>query len=152
MSKPTTSSPARASKSTPRAKPSAADYQALAQFRYTLRQFLRFSEQAARAAGITPAQHQLLLAIKGAPGEEPPTLSEVAELLQLRLHSVSELVERAVANGLVDRDTDPGDHRRVRLRLTDTGDERLADLSTLHRDEVRRFRQTMTEILDSINT
>lgn len=131
-------------------RPGLHEYQALAAFRYNLRRFLRFSDQAAREAGLTPAQHQLLLAIKGVPGGGPPTLSDIAERLQLRLHSASELVERAVANELVTRDTDPDDHRRVLLRLTDTGDDRLAALSTLHRDEVRRFRQTMTEILDTI--
>lgn len=124
------------------------EYQSLAAFRHALRQFLRFSEQAARDAGVTPAQHQLLLAIKGSPGTGPPALGDIAEMLQLRLHSASELVERAVANGLVTRSTDPDDHRRVLLGLTDDGDDRLARLATLHRDELRRFRHTMVEVLD----
>jgi DNA-binding MarR family transcriptional regulator len=124
-----------------------AEYRALAQFRYALRRFLHFSDEAARSAGLTPAQHQLLLAIKGAPGGEPPTLGVVAELLQLKLHSTGELVERAAANGLVTRTTDPADHRRVLLDLAPRGEELLADLTRLHREEVRRFRDMMHDAL-----
>ncbi len=127
------------------------EYRALAEFRHALRQFLRFSEQAARDAGLTPAQHQLLLAIKGTHTGGQPTLGDIAEMLQLRLHSTSELVERAVAKGLVSRITDPDDHRRVLLGLTPEGEDRLAALTRLHRDEVRRFRQTMTAALGAFD-
>ena len=73
-------------------------YKALASFRYGLRRFLHFSEEAARAAGLTPAQHQLLLAVRGHDGEGPPTIGEVAEHLQLKVHSTGELVGRTVAS------------------------------------------------------
>src|SRR5471030_795577 len=97
-----------------------ADYGGLARFRFALRVFLRFSEDAARAAGITPNQHQLLLAIRGVPGGAP-TISDVAEWLQLRHHSTVELIDRAVEAGLIGRKTDGSDRRRQRLVLTERG-------------------------------
>jgi DNA-binding MarR family transcriptional regulator len=120
-----------------------ADYQALARFRRALREFLHFSEQAARAAGMTPAQHQLLLAVKGTESGDPPTIGEVAEWLKLRHHSAVELVDRAVAADLLVRVTDPGDSRRQRLVLTAPGEEKLAHLSAAHRSELRRFKDEM---------
>ena len=126
------------------------EYRSLAGFRYALRRFLSFSERAARDAGITPSQHQLLLAIKGAPGDSPPSLGAVAEMLQLKLHSTSELVERAVAKRLVTRTADPDDHRRVLLGLTAKGSTLLEELTRVHRDEVRRFRAVMTDAVDSL--
>ena len=127
------------------------DYQALAGFRHALRLFLRFSEQAARTAGITPAQHQLLLAVRGHAGDGPPSTSDVAEALQLRLHSAVELVGRAESNGLLARHTDPEDHRRTLLALTPDGDRCLAALSTEHRRELTRFRSEMQAILDALD-
>jgi DNA-binding MarR family transcriptional regulator len=127
-----------------------ADYEALASFRYALRRFLRFSEQAARNAGLTPAQHQLLLAVKGTPDPEGPTLSAVAELLQLKLHSCSELVDRAAERDLIERTSDPDDQRRCRLVLTPTGEEHLARLSVAHRQELRSFRREMIEALGAL--
>jgi DNA-binding MarR family transcriptional regulator len=118
-----------------------AEYRSLAQFRRALRSFLYFSEEAARAAGLTPAQHQLLLAIRGAEGDEPPTIGEVADWMKLRHHSTVELVNRAEASGLLQRVPDPSDRRRQRLVLTDLGATRLAALTTLHREELRRFRE-----------
>jgi DNA-binding MarR family transcriptional regulator len=118
-----------------------AEYRALAQFRRALRSFLHFSEEAAKAAGLTPSQHQLLLAIRGADTEEPPTIGEVADWMKLRHHSTVELVDRAEASGLVSRIPDPGDRRRQRLTLTELGRARLDALSTLHREELRRFRE-----------
>ncbi|MCU1344676.1 MAG: MarR family transcriptional regulator [Acidimicrobiia bacterium] len=126
------------------------DYRTLARFRYALRTFMRFSEDAARAAGLTPSQHQLLLAIRGFPGSDPPAMADVAELLQLRLHSAGELVDRAVANGLVVRIADDADHRRVLLTLTTEGEAKLAQLSVLHREELRRFRAEMNEVLQEL--
>src|SRR5215471_6139493 len=96
-----------------------ADYRTLARFRAALRVFLRFSEDAARDAGVTPSQHQLLLAIRGAPSR--PTVGEVARVLQLRHHSTVELIDRAVESGLVERTTDVSDRRRQRLALTRRG-------------------------------
>ncbi len=123
-----------------------ADYEVLARFRFALRVFLRFSEDAARAVGLTPHRHQLLLAIRGFPGP-PPTVSDLADRLQLRHHSVVEGVDRAVAAGLVDRHPDARDRRRQRLSLTVRGAEQLASLSAAHRHELRRFRDEMADIL-----
>lgn len=127
------------------------DYRVLARFRHALRVFLRFSEEAARAVGLTPAQHQLLLAIAGHDGDGSPSLSDLAEHLQLRLHSVGELVGRAVENDLVRRDVDPDDHRRVLLDLTPHGAGLLADLTEQHRDELRRFRGQLADVLAEVD-
>jgi DNA-binding MarR family transcriptional regulator len=127
------------------------DYRALARFRYALRVFLRFSERAARHAGLAPNQHQLLLAIRGWDGPDSgPTIGDIAQHLQLQHHSVVELVDRAVMADLVTRQPDPDDRRRQRLALTDQGARHIATLSAAHRDELRRFRQEMTNILDEL--
>lgn len=123
------------------------DYLALARFRYALRVFLRFSEDAARTAGVTPAHHQLLLAVKGWDGEGPPTISDLAQRLQLKNHSTVELVQRAATAGLVDSDTDAEDGRRHLVGLTELGESILASLSLQHRDELRRFRTEMNDVL-----
>ena len=123
------------------------EYRTLAQFRYALRVFLRFSEDAARGEGLTPNQHQLLLAIRGFAGAADPTIGDVAELLQLQHHSVVELVTRAVDAGLVLRRVDPDDRRRQRLALTAKGSRKLARLSASHREELRRFRDEMSDLL-----
>ncbi len=127
-----------------------AGYRSLARFRHALRTFQRFSETAARAADLTPAQHQLLLAIRGHTGDGPPSLSDVAEQLQLKLHSAGELVGRAAANGLVDRWTDTTDRRRALLGLTAEGEAKLAELSVQHRQELRRFRDEMNDVLHEL--
>ncbi|HEY4377334.1 MAG TPA: MarR family transcriptional regulator [Acidimicrobiales bacterium] len=127
------------------------DYRTLAHFRHALRAFLAFSEQAARDAGLTPSQHQLLLAVRGYPGDEPPSTTEVATMLALRLHSATELVARAEANGLVVREADPGDGRRALLSLTPEGDARLEALSVLHRHELREFRTELAAILHQLD-
>src|SRR4029077_6915152 len=111
-----------------------ADYQELLTFRDGVRRFLRWGERQAVEAGITPAQHQLLLAIRGHPGGEP-TIGDVADHLLLRHHSVVGLVDRAVAAGLVERQVNPADHRVVRLRLTTNGARRLRALAVAHLDE-----------------
>jgi len=118
-----------------------ADYQALARFRRALRSFLYFSEQAAKDAGLTPSQHQLMLAIRGAETGQAPTIGEVAGWMKLRHHSTVELIDRAEAAGLVQRIQDSEDQRRQRLVLTKEGEAKLAALSTLHREELRRFRE-----------
>ena len=127
------------------------DYRALSQFRHALRVFLRFSEDAARRSGLTPAQHQLLLAIRGWSGVDQPSVSDLAELLQLRHHSASELVSRAEAAGLVTSATDALDGRWRRVALTDRGAQQVAALSLLHRDELRRFRDEMTDVLRELD-
>ena len=123
------------------------EYRALARFRHALRRFQAFSEQAARDAGITPSQHQLLLAVRGFGGDGRPSTTDIAEMLQLRLHSTGELVGRAEDNGLLVRDADPDDLRRTRLHLTAVGEAKLAELSVLHRRELRRFRREMNDVL-----
>jgi DNA-binding MarR family transcriptional regulator len=114
------------------------DYHQLLAFRDGLRQFLHWSEQHALAAGITPAQHQLLLAIRGHPGATP-TITDVADHLLLRHHSVVGLVDRAVVAGLVERHEDSEDHRVVRLRLTTIGTRRLAALVAANLEELNRL-------------
>lgn len=116
-----------------------AAYGRLLSLRTALRHFERWSEQQARSAGLTPAQHQLLLAIKGHGDERGPTIGEVADYLLLRHHSAVGLIDRADAAGLVRRHRDPDDHRVVRLRLTRTGTRRIEQLSTLHLEELRRL-------------
>ena len=112
----------------------------LAQFRYTLRRFLRFSEKAARACGVTPQQHQLMLGIAGFAENGRATISELAEFLQERNNSVVGLVERAAESGLVKRREGKTDRRQVVVTLTPGGKEILATLSHLHQDEVRRLK------------
>ncbi len=127
------------------------DYRSLAEFRHALRRFLAFSESAARNHDITPAQHQLLLAIRGSASGRQPSTSELAEALQLRLHSVGELIDRAEANGYVERRIDPDDARRTLLTLTEYGQSLLDSLSVLHRSELRTFRTELAAILDQLN-
>lgn len=127
-----------------------ADYRTLARFRFALRTFLRFSEDAARAAGLTPNQHQLLLAVRGA-ADGPPTITDMAEQLQLRHNSTVELVDRAEAAGLVRRQADLADRRRQLLSCTPRGEALLASLSVAHREELRRFRVEMSEILQELD-
>jgi DNA-binding MarR family transcriptional regulator len=115
------------------------DFEALARFRFGIRRYLRFSEETVRRHGVTPQQYQLMLALKGFPGRDWAVVRELAERLQLRHHSVVELVNRAQRQGLVDRTTDPDDARAVRVVLTDEGEQTLARLSALHRDELRRL-------------
>lgn len=114
------------------------DYVALARFRFELRRFLHFSEVAAHAAGIEPQQHQLLLALRGLPTpDEPPTVGNIAAWLAIQHHSAVELVDRAVARGLVRRDHDARDRRRVLVQLTPGGQALLDKLSVAHRDELQ---------------
>ncbi|MCU1396932.1 MAG: MarR family transcriptional regulator [Acidimicrobiales bacterium] len=115
------------------------DYRRLLTFRDGLRRFLHWSESQAAAVGLTAAQHQLLLAVRGHPGERPPTIGDVADRLLLKHHSAVELVARACAAGLLERRPDPDDRRVVRLTLTPDGAQRLAGLSVLHLEELRRL-------------
>jgi DNA-binding MarR family transcriptional regulator len=119
-----------------------ADYHGLLAFRDQLRLFLHWSEQQAIAHGVTPAQYQLLLAIRGHP-TGTPTISDVAEHLLLRHNSVVGLVDRAVAANLVERRADPDSQRVVRLQLTSLGARRLRVLAALHLAEVRRLRREL---------
>ncbi|MEX1177526.1 MAG: MarR family winged helix-turn-helix transcriptional regulator [Nitriliruptor sp.] len=128
-----------------------ADYRSLAEFRAALRVFLHTSETAARDAGLTPNQHQLLLAIRGWSGGAPPSVSDLAERLQLQVHSTGELLARAEEAGLVVRNQDPGDGRRQRIELTRDGVDRLAALSAFHRDELRSLRRRLVAALTDLD-
>jgi DNA-binding MarR family transcriptional regulator len=114
------------------------DFDALSDFRYQLRRFLRFSETAVREAGITPLQYLLLLHIKGYPGREWATLGELAERLQAHHHGVVALVTRCEELGLVRRSASAEDRRRVEVHLTGKGDRCVHRLAALHRDELLR--------------
>ena len=112
----------------------------IAWFRYQLRQFVRFSEKASRACGVTPQHHQLLLGIAGYTGRGWATVSELAEFLQQRHNAVVGLVERAAQKGLVRKEQGARDRRFVRVLLTPQGEAVLAKLTELHRDELARVR------------
>jgi len=123
------------------------DYAALLAFRTALRRFHRWSEQKAEEAGLTAAQHQLLLAVKGHDNPSGPTIGEVAQYLLLRHHSTVELVNRAQAAGLVDRVKDGTDGRVVRVRLTATGERAIAELTQLHIDELQQLEPLLRHLV-----
>jgi len=122
---------------TPSAPLEQADFEALSEFRYQLRRFLRFSEEAAQNAGVTPLHYQLLLHIKGYPGQEWATVGQLAERLQIQHHGAVALVSRCEKAGLVARSQDPIDRRQVRVSLTALGEKQLHHLAELHRNELR---------------
>lgn len=126
-------------------------YRQLLLLRSGLRHFERWSEQQARAAGLTPAQHQLLLAIRGHDDSRGPTIGEVADYLLLRHHSVVGLIDRADESGLVSRTRDRNDHRIVRLRLTKKGARRLEGLSALHLEELERLASELPEAWEGLD-
>ena len=123
-----------------------ADYRRLLQFRTGLRRFLHWSEEQAEKEGLTPAQHQLMLAVRGHEGHQGPTIGDVAGYLLLRHHSVVGLVDRAVKAGLVERHEDPEDRRVVRLRLTEHGAQTLQRLATTHLEEIQRLAPRIHDI------
>ena len=128
------------------------DYRRLLVFRDGLRRFLRWSEDQAAAVGLTPAQHQLLLAIRGHAGATAPSVGDVAGHLLLRHHSAVELIDRAEDVGLVSRTQDPVDQRIVRLGLTRLGAQRLEELSELHLDELRRLAPSLRPLWADLYT
>ncbi|MEO7719021.1 MAG: MarR family transcriptional regulator [Capsulimonas sp.] len=121
------------------------DYEALASFRAALRRFLRFSEEAARAAGVTPQQHQLLLAVKGQPGRDWASVGDLADALQIHHNAAVGLVSRTEAAGLVARAQSEEDRRQVRVTLTPKGEEMLAHLSQRHLSELQAMGETLTK-------
>ena len=125
-------------------------YQSLAEFRYQLRRFLHFSEQAARSVGLEPQRHQLLLTLKGLPQGKPATVSELAERLQIQHHSTVELIDRMVDRNLLERSRDENDQRRVIIHLTPYGEEVLRKLSLLHRTELRSSGPELVRALNSV--
>jgi DNA-binding MarR family transcriptional regulator len=122
----------------------------LAAFRYALRQFLHFSETAAAALGLTPQQHQALLAIMGFPGRTQVTVGELADRLQIRHHSAVGLVDRLAALGLVQREPARTDRRQVYVGLTPRGTELLERLAVVHCDELQRLGPQLHALLDRL--
>jgi len=120
-----------------------ADFEALARFRFTIRRYLRFSEETVRGYGLTPQQYQLLLAIKGFPGRDWATIRELAELLQLKHHTVGELVNRVQHRGLVQRTAHPSDGRAVSVSLTAAGETLIGRLAALHQRELQQLGERM---------
>ena len=123
----------------PRATNSQPNYRAMAEFRYQIRRFVRFSEHAAREAGLEPQQYQLMLAVKGLPDGEKPRIGDVAERLQIQHHSTVELVDRLSKRSLVRRRRSENDRREVLLELTPKGERLLQELAIHHRSEIREM-------------
>lgn len=126
-------------------------YEMLAAFRYALRRFIHFSEQAAETVGLTPQQHQAMLAIKGFPGRECVTVGELAERLQLRHHSVVGLIDRMAAEKLVERELSHEDRRKVLIRLTAAGKSKLEKLSAMHRRQLKQVGPELSQLLERLN-
>jgi DNA-binding MarR family transcriptional regulator len=125
-------------------------YESLAALRHAFRRFLNFSQQAAGRAGLTPQQHQALLAIKGYPGRDYVSVAELAERLQLRHHSTVGLVDRLTHAGLLRRTSSVADRRRVELRLTSRGEKVIERLSAVHLKELREFGPELHRLIGSI--
>lgn len=131
-------------------QPGAVDYRLLAEFRRVLRQFMGFSERAARGAGLLPQHHQALLAIKGFAGEGAPSVGDLAQALAIRHNSAVELVDRLAAARLLVRSADPDDRRKVGLALTPKAERLLARLSAVHREELRRIAPMLRGLLERL--
>jgi DNA-binding MarR family transcriptional regulator len=123
------------------------DFEKLLDFRVALRRFQRWSEDQARAAGLTHVQHQLLVAIKGHQGDRPPTIGDLAGYLLQRPHSTVELVDRAKAAGLVARTSDAGDGRVIRVVLTSEGDRIMQELTAAHLERLRDLAAVLDELV-----
>lgn len=127
------------------------DYRRLAELRHGLLSFLHWSAEQARGAGLTPAQHQLLLAVRALDANRGPTVGEIAERLLIRHHSAVELVDRAQDAGLIVRERDPDQHSLVRLRLTANGAATLESLSGQHLRELAQLAPTMRALWGAID-
>jgi DNA-binding MarR family transcriptional regulator len=128
----------------------AADYQALAEFRYQIRRFLHFSEKAARRESINPQHHQLLLALKGIPDDVDPTISQIAERLHIRHHSAVELTNRLTKSGLIRKRQDSRDRRRVLLEISARGERILRNLSLIHRAQLESVGTDLIQALQRL--
>lgn len=126
------------------------DYQAMAELRYQIRRFLRFSENAARRAGIEPQQHQLLLAVHGLPDGLKPTVGVLAERMQLQHHSTVELIDRLVERGFLCRLRATDDRRQVLVKLTREGEEFLKRLSLYHLQEWQAAGPKLVKVLQGL--
>jgi DNA-binding MarR family transcriptional regulator len=128
-------------------QPTREDFENNLLFRVTLRRFLRWSEDQAQAAGLTPAQHQLLVAIKGHRGSEPPAIRDLAEYLLLQSHSTVGLVDRAETAGIVRRQQDEKDARVVRVYLTEKGEQLVENLTSAHLAELYNLSVSLNNLL-----
>jgi DNA-binding MarR family transcriptional regulator len=126
------------------------DFRALAEFRYQIRKFLRFSEEAARAAGLEPQQHQLLLAVKGMPEGGRASIGEIAERLQIQHHSTVELVDRLEQNGYVNRKRSERDKREVLIALTPKAERALRELSEHHHEMLQTYGTSLVASLKKL--
>ena len=126
------------------------EYEALAGFRFALREFLQFSEEAAKSMGLTPRQHQALLAILAVTGRESVTIGELASQLQIRPHSAVGLVDRLEAQRLVVRQTDRTDRRQVYVSLRPKGRKLLEKLSAAHKQELKRLGPRLRDLLATL--
>ena len=126
------------------------NFKAMAELRYQIRRFLRFSENAARQAGIEPQQHQLLLAVRGLPDVLKPTIGVLAERMQLQHHSTVELIDRLVERGFLFRLRSTDDKRQVLVKLTHNGEEFLKRLSLHHLQELQSAGPTFVKVLQSL--
>jgi DNA-binding MarR family transcriptional regulator len=126
------------------------NYKAMAEFRYQIRRFLRFSENAARQAGIEPQQHQLLMAVKGLPEDQKPTIGVLAERMQLQHHSTVELIDRLVDRGFLCRLRATDDRRQVLVKLTADGEMFLEKLAVHHLHELQSVGPTLVKVLHSL--
>lgn len=127
------------------------DYHSLAEFRYQIRRFLHFSEQAVRAAGLEPQQHQLLLALRGlAASNEPASIRALAERMQIQHHSAVELVDRLVDRCFVSRSRAPSDRRQVLIRLTPRGEAELEKLAVCHLEELQKNGPALVAALEAL--
>ncbi len=127
-----------------------AQYAALLSFRTGLRRFQRWSDRRADEAGLTAAQHQLLLSVRGHGDLRGPSVGDVADALLVRHHSAVELIDRAARAGLVERRRDPDDGRVVRLALTGRGRDRLARLAAVHVEELRRLAPLLNQLVEPV--
>jgi len=126
------------------------NYKAMAELRYQIRRFLRFSENAARQAGIEPQQHQFLLAVRGLPDGLKPTIGVLAERMQLQHHSTVELIDRLVDTGFLFRLRSTDDRRQVLVKLTHDGEKLLQKLSLHHLQELQAAGPAFVKVLQSL--
>lgn len=126
------------------------DFKSMAELRYQIRRFLRFSETAARQAGIEPQQHQLMLAVRGLPENLKPTIGVLAERMQLQHHSTVELIDRLVDRGFLCRLRSTDDRRQVLVKLTHEGEKLLKSLSLHHLEELQTTGPTFVKILQNL--
>jgi DNA-binding MarR family transcriptional regulator len=133
------------------ADPTRSEFEKLLDFRVALRQFQRWSEDQAKDAGLTHVQHQLLVAVKGHPGDEPPTVGNLAGYMLLRPHSAVELIDRTEAAGLVERLPDATDGRIVRIRLTEEGEGIVQRLTRAHLDRLHGLAAVLDDLVTTPN-